>query len=207
MTPLVDVRHLVKEFPARGGWFRARPAVRAVDDVSFAIAAGRDVRPGRRVRLRQDDDRALRAAAHRADVGRRPVQGHGRARAVGRASCGARGGTCRSSSRIRTRRSTRACASAPSSRNRSIIHRIGHARRARRPRARSCSNWSASTRPTRRKYPARIQRRPAAAHRHRARARARAVVHRLRRAGVGARRLRAGAGRQPAARPADSAWA
>lgn len=37
---LVEVRQLVKEFPARGGWFsRARP-LRAVDDVSFAIAKG-----------------------------------------------------------------------------------------------------------------------------------------------------------------------
>ncbi len=40
MTPLVDVRHLMKEFPARGGWFRRAPAVRAVDDVSFTIEAG-----------------------------------------------------------------------------------------------------------------------------------------------------------------------
>ena len=39
MTPLVDVRHLVKEFHSRGGLFR-RTAVRAVDDVSFTIAAG-----------------------------------------------------------------------------------------------------------------------------------------------------------------------
>ena len=40
MTPLVDVRHLVKEFPARGGWFRRASANRAVDDVSFTIQAG-----------------------------------------------------------------------------------------------------------------------------------------------------------------------
>ena len=40
MTPLVDVQHLVKEFPARGQWLRKRPGVRAVDDVSFAIAPG-----------------------------------------------------------------------------------------------------------------------------------------------------------------------
>jgi ABC-type oligopeptide transport system ATPase subunit len=40
MTPLVDVRNLVKEFPARGAWFRHRPAVRAVDEISF------DIRPG-----------------------------------------------------------------------------------------------------------------------------------------------------------------
>ncbi len=40
MTPLVEVSHLVKEFPPRGGWLRRRRPVRAVDDVSFAIAAG-----------------------------------------------------------------------------------------------------------------------------------------------------------------------
>jgi ABC-type oligopeptide transport system ATPase subunit len=40
MTPLVEVRNLVKEFPAGRGWFRRGPALRAVDDVSFAIAPG-----------------------------------------------------------------------------------------------------------------------------------------------------------------------
>ena len=48
--------------------------------------------------------------------------------------------------------------------------------------------------------PARVLRRPAPAHRHRARARGRADVHRLRRAGVGARRLGAGAGRSTCCR-------
>ena len=40
MTPLLQVRNLVKEFPARGGWFTRASKVRAVDDVSFEIAAG-----------------------------------------------------------------------------------------------------------------------------------------------------------------------
>jgi len=39
-TPIVDVRHLVKEFPARGVWLRRGPGVRAVDDVTFSIAPG-----------------------------------------------------------------------------------------------------------------------------------------------------------------------
>ncbi len=40
MTPLLEVRHLTKEFTRRKGFFgRARP-VRAVDDVSFEIAEG-----------------------------------------------------------------------------------------------------------------------------------------------------------------------
>jgi oligopeptide transport system ATP-binding protein len=37
---LLDVRHLVKEFPARGGLFRAASMMRAVDDVSFSIDEG-----------------------------------------------------------------------------------------------------------------------------------------------------------------------
>ena len=40
MTPLLDVQNLVKDFPVRGGWFRRAGAVRAVDDVSFTVAAG-----------------------------------------------------------------------------------------------------------------------------------------------------------------------
>jgi len=40
VTPLLEVRHLVKDYAGRGGWFGRGPAVRAVDDVSFAIAAG-----------------------------------------------------------------------------------------------------------------------------------------------------------------------
>ena len=38
--PLLEVRHLVKEFSRRGGLFGARSVVRAVDDVSFAIEKG-----------------------------------------------------------------------------------------------------------------------------------------------------------------------
>ena len=40
MPPLVDVKHLVKEYPGRGNFFRKGPPVRAVDDVSFSIASG-----------------------------------------------------------------------------------------------------------------------------------------------------------------------
>ena len=50
--------------------------------------------------------------------------------------------------------------------------------------------------------PAPVLRRPAPAHRHRPRARAAAGGHRLRRAGVGARRVGAGPGGQPARGPA-----
>ena len=40
MTPLVDVKHMVKEYPGRGNWFRKSAPVRAVDDISFSIAPG-----------------------------------------------------------------------------------------------------------------------------------------------------------------------
>jgi ABC-type oligopeptide transport system ATPase subunit len=40
VTPLLDVRHLVKDFPAAGGLFGRRGTVRAVDDVTFAIESG-----------------------------------------------------------------------------------------------------------------------------------------------------------------------
>jgi ABC-type oligopeptide transport system ATPase subunit len=40
VAPLVEIRNLVKEFPTRTGWFGRGTAVRAVDDVSFAIDAG-----------------------------------------------------------------------------------------------------------------------------------------------------------------------
>ena len=40
MTPLVQVRELVKEFPIRGQWFRKTPPMRAVDDVTFDVLPG-----------------------------------------------------------------------------------------------------------------------------------------------------------------------
>jgi len=40
MTPLLDVRHLVKHFTRKQGLFRAPSVVKAVDDVSFAIEEG-----------------------------------------------------------------------------------------------------------------------------------------------------------------------
>ena len=40
MTPLLQVRGLVKEFPTRGGFFRKTAGVRAVDDVTFEVQPG-----------------------------------------------------------------------------------------------------------------------------------------------------------------------
>ncbi len=53
-------------------------AVRAVDGVSFSVAAGRDAGPGRRDRLRQVDDRPRRAAAASSRPRADPVRRHGR---------------------------------------------------------------------------------------------------------------------------------
>ena len=71
----------------------------------------------------------------------------------------------------------------------------------------SCSSWSGLASRHARALPARVLGRPAPAHRHRARARAEPQVHRLRRAGLGARRLDPGADHQPAAGPAGRARA
>src|SRR3979490_2293844 len=38
--PLLEVRHMSKHFPVRGGFFGKAGVVRAVDDVSFAVAKG-----------------------------------------------------------------------------------------------------------------------------------------------------------------------
>jgi ABC-type oligopeptide transport system ATPase subunit len=40
VTPLVQVRDLVKEFPIRGQWFRRTAPMRAVDDVTFDVLPG-----------------------------------------------------------------------------------------------------------------------------------------------------------------------
>ncbi len=51
---LLRVEHLVVEFG------KSQRRVRAVSDVSFDVAAGRDARPGGRIGLRQVHDRAGR---------------------------------------------------------------------------------------------------------------------------------------------------
>jgi len=40
MTPLLEVRHLVKHFVQRQGLWRPPSVVKAVDDVSFSIQEG-----------------------------------------------------------------------------------------------------------------------------------------------------------------------
>ena len=86
MTPLLDVRHLVKEFPAPRRAAAARHAGARGRRRQLLDRGRRDVRPGRRIRQRQDDDGPVHAAADRADVGRGALQGPGRAGVSRRAS-------------------------------------------------------------------------------------------------------------------------
>ena len=82
--------------------------VQAVSGVSFTVERGRDARSGGRVRLGQDHGRAVRAAPARADVRVDQVPRAGAHRRSAKRACGRCAARCRSSSRIRTRRSTRA---------------------------------------------------------------------------------------------------
>ena len=67
---LIDVVDLKKYFPIRGGLLKTQVgAVKAVDDVTFFIKRGRDPRPGRGIRLRQDHGRQGHHDAHAADGG------------------------------------------------------------------------------------------------------------------------------------------
>ena len=195
--PLLEVRHLVKEFSRTRGWFAPPSVVRAVDDVSFTIERGRNVRARRRIRQRQDHHRPMHPAADRADVGRGAVQGRGRAGLLRDRACARRAATCRSSFRIRTPRSIRACGSATSSKSRSSSTASG-AKPERRARVAELFELVGLDPVAARAVSAPVQRRPAPAHRPRARARAESVAHHRRRTGIGARRLGAGAGHQPA---------
>ncbi len=87
------------------------------------------------------------------------------------------------------------------------IRNFGLAKIVRRARRNGCGADGHGAPAARRAGPlaARILRRPAPAHRHRPRARRRARPDRLRRGGLGARRLGQGADRQPAAGPAAGA--
>ena len=81
--------------------------------------ARRDAGPGRRIRLGQDDDRARRHAPRAGDRGQHSAERRRTRAACPAKPCAASAATCRSSSRIRIRRSIRACAPARSSARRS----------------------------------------------------------------------------------------
>ena len=73
---LLSVKNLKMHFPITQGIILQRQvgSVKAVDDISFDITAGRDARPGRRVRLRQVHDRPRDPPALQADGWRGRVQ-------------------------------------------------------------------------------------------------------------------------------------
>ena len=146
-------------FPIRGGLATrscAAPAgvVRAVDGIDLTIAPRRGPRPGRRVRLRQDDDRP----GHRqADPPDRRADRRSTARTSptcgAAARCATTGAASSSSSRTRTRRSTRSRRSTTSwpSRSRSTDRRPGwpsarraSSRRSRRPGCAGATSRSAT---------------------------------------------------------------
>ena len=106
--PLLKVTGLKVHFPIRRGVFR-RPtgAVKAVDGVSFAIHAGRDLRAGRRERLRQVDHRLCDARHRPPDLRTGRFSRRGPRAGSTAPRCATRNATCRSSSRIRIRRSIR----------------------------------------------------------------------------------------------------
>ena len=146
--------------------------------------AGRDARARRRVGLGQVDARPAAAAAARADRRRRS-----RSTAPTSPSCpdarAARrcAATCRWCSRTRTRRSTRWRRSATASPSRCEIHLDLRRARARATASPSCCALVGLAPRAPRPLPARVLRRPAAAHRDRPGARARPEAARARRAG------------------------
>ena len=100
---LLVPRRAVRQARVQGGRGRVVPA-----------RQGQDARPGRRVRLGQDDRRPDADAPARGDVGRGDLRGPRPAVAVAAASSWSTSGASRSSSRIPTRRSTRGSPSARS---------------------------------------------------------------------------------------------
>ena len=190
------VRRGLLQAPGRRGAGRRRPRLRR--------PRGRDPRPGGRVRLRQDHHRPADHPAAGAD--RR--QDHLRGPRHHALSAGRRCGRCAATSQmifqdpyssLNPRHTVgtivgapfRSRASRPSSGVKKAVQDLLDAGRAQ-PRALQ-------------PLPARVLRRPAAAHRHRPHARAAAQADRRRRAGVRARRVDPGAGGQPAGGPAGRA--
>ena len=203
MTPLLPVRNLVKHYQTAGLFGRSAPPVRAVDGVSFDVGRGETL--------------ALvgESGCGKSSVGRtilrlqEPTSGQALYEDVDVFSLD------RTALRQLRRQMQIIFQDPYSSLNPRMtvgaaiaegieIHRLGGASRdsrsggglARGGRTRSHLRQALSPR---------VFRGPAAADRHRPGARGAAVVHRLRRAGVGARRLGAGPGAQPALRSPASA--
>ena len=199
-APLLEVNDLKKHFPV------ARRPVRPQARLGLCgrrrvlrDRARRDAGAGRRVRLRQVDGRPRHPAAvrhHRRPGGaRRPAH----RRSLSRQRCGRCAAACRWCSRTRSRASIRACACATSWPSRSAISASPNPPPSSKRRVDGADRHGAPAARRAEPLAARILRRPAPAHRHRAGARGRARPDRLRRGGLGARRLGQGADRQSAA--------
>ena len=169
--------------------------VRAVDGVSLDIHPGRDAGPGRRVRLRQVHPGPGGHPAASGHRGLHLLRGQDLAALHGEElpRCAARAddlpGPLRLAQPAHDRRQHHRRAAAPTSGS----PRAG----ARRAGAGGDAHLRAQPQ-LQQPLPARVQRRPAAAHRHRPRADPAAQLHRRRRADLGARRVDPGADHQPA---------
>ena len=198
---------VVKHFPMRQGSIVRREVgrVHAVDGVSLDRAPRRDARPRRRDRLRQVDAGPLHHPAVRPDQRPRRLRRHGHLPA---AAASAAPVPPRAADDLPG--SVRIAEPAPPGR---LDHRrpVRDPRRRRRRGAQAAGAGADGARRTQpgalQPLPGRVLRRPAAAHRRRPRPRAAAQADRLRRAGVGARRLDPGAGHQPAHRSAAASSA
>ena len=164
----------------------------------------RDARPGRRIGLRQVHHRPLHPAADRTD---RPARSGSRA-ATSSSSTTASSRALRRDMQIifqdpyaslNPRMTVGAIIGEAL-----IIHGLAKNRRAFEDRVVELLETVGLNADHMRPLSARVLRRPAPAHRHRARARGVAEADRVRRAGLGARRLDPGAGDQPARGPAGA---
>ena len=196
-SPLLRVENLVKHFPVRQGLFsRQSGAVRAVDGIELRARRRRNARAGRRIGLRQVDHRTLILRLLE------PTSGTVRFDGVDLFALDA--DAMRAQRRalqiifqdpyasLNPRMTVGQMLAEPLA-----LHGLGA-----RPRGASaspsCCSWSGSRPQHAHALSARVFGRTAPARRHRPRARGRAAADRLRRAGVGARRLDPGAGDQPA---------
>ena len=109
-APLLRVRDLRKHYTSPKRWLSRAQAVDPGGRRRLVLGgARRDAGAGRRVGLRQDDHGQVGAAAGRAQRGLGAARRRGAADAHAAKTCACAGATCRSSSRTRTPRSTRAC--------------------------------------------------------------------------------------------------